>query len=609
MEINGALKEAKLQCRTGDVNSGFRLLQEILATQTTPPLVYDRIGRLLSQYAGRSAESNRFRVLVCGQFTTTWLRTTLIASAWRDDCLLDVVEGDYDNVMQSLYQATEKGEEFDAVILLPWHQGLFERLQNTSAEQSISEQVELWESAWQLVNQLGSRLIQVGYDYCYPGPRGSFQDSQAGGQINAVRRLNEELQNKLPEQGYFVDVEQLTGVVGRNSAYDARRYYWTGQPFSEDGLLQLARYVWAGFRATVFGSKKVLVLDLDNTLWGGVVGESGPQGIALGESPEGEAYLALQHYILGIRERGVLLAVASKNNNDDAREPFVDNPNMVLKLEHFSAFKANWGPKTEMLQEIADELSLGLDSFVFLDDNPAEREQVRQAMPMVTVPELPTDPAEYIRALTDELAFESVGLTDTDQLRNSLYSQEKKRKHVQTQSGTLQEFLQSLEMRATIIPIDDSNLKRVTQLVGKTNQFNVANRRHSHEQIVNFTQVANSITVCVSLNDKFGDYGIICVLLAVPDDERQDFLRIDTWLMSCRAIGRTVEQHVFNYLIDAAKSQAYSGIIGEYVPTAKNKPVEKLFPDLGFVEKSRRNEIQRFHLELSTAEPSITFVS
>ena len=147
MEINGALKKAKLQCRTGDIDSGFRLLQEILATQTTPPLVYDRIGRLLSQYAGKSTESNRYRVLVCGQFTTTWLRTTLIASAWRDDCLLDVVEGDYDNVMQSLYQATEKGEEFDAVILLPWHQGLFERLQNASVEQSISEQVELWESA------------------------------------------------------------------------------------------------------------------------------------------------------------------------------------------------------------------------------------------------------------------------------------------------------------------------------------------------------------------------------------------------------------------------------------------------------------------------------
>jgi FkbH-like protein len=608
MDINVAFKEAKLHCKSGDIDTGFRLLQTMLAVQTIPPHIYDRIGRLLSQHADQSIESERIRVLVCGQFTTTWLRTTLIASAWRDDCLLDVVEGDYDNVMQSLYQALEKGDKFDAVILLPWHQGLFEHIQRASVEQSISEQLAFWESAWQLVNRLGSRLIQVGYDYCYPGPRGSFQDSQTGGQIDAIRCLNRKLRADLPDQAYFVDVEQLTGQIGRNLAYDARRYYWTKQPFSEEGLLQLTRYLWAGLRTTLFGPKKVLVLDLDNTLWGGVVGESGPQGIELGESPEGEAYLALQHYILGIYQRGVLLAVASKNNIDDAREPFVDNPNMVLKLEHFSAFKANWGPKSIMLEEIANELCLGSDSFVFLDDNPAEREQIRQAMPMVTVPELSSDPAEYIRALTNELSFESVSLTDTDQLRNLLYRQEGERKNVQKQSSSLQEYLQSLEMQSTIASIDEANLKRVTQLVAKTNQFNVATRRHSHEQIVKLTRADKSIAFCVSLSDKFGDYGIISVILAVPDDEGSDCLRIDTWLMSCRAIGRTVEQRVFNYLTDVAKSHAYSGIIGEYIRTAKNQPVENLYTNLGFVEHSRRDEVQAFYLDLTTARPATTHV-
>jgi FkbH-like protein len=608
MDINVALKRAKLRCKTGDVDGGFRLLYKILATQKSPPLVYDRIGRLLSQYAGTSIQNKNFRVLVCGQFTTAWLRTTLIALAWRDDCLLEVVEGDYDNMMQSLYRAVENNEKYDAVVLAPWHNDLFEHLQRASAQQCLSDQLALWESTWQLINRMGTRLVQVGYDYCYPGPRGSFQDSQSGGQIDAVRCLNRELRTNLPEQAYFVDVEQLTGQIGRHGAYDARRYYWTKQPFSEDGLLQLTRHIWAGLRATLFGSKKVLILDLDNTLWGGVVGESGPQGIALGESPEGEAYLALQNYVLGLQKRGVLLAVASKNNIDDARGPFADNPDMLLKLEHFAAFKANWGPKADMLEEISEELRLGLDSFVFLDDNPVEREQIRQAMPMVTVPELPSDPADYVRALTNELSFESVSLTEADQLRNSLYQQERKRKHVQGESSTLQEFLQSLEMQATIIPVDESNLKRVTQLVGKTNQFNVTNRRHSHKQILNFTRVDNSITICVTLTDKFGDYGIICVLLAVPDIKNTNLLRIDTWLMSCRAIGRTVEQHVFNYLIDAAKSQAYSGIIGEFVPTTKNKPVEKLFEDLGFVEYSGRGGIELSFLDLGTAKPTTTFV-
>ena len=236
MDIKVALKKAKQHCKTGDIDTGLRLLQKILATQKLPPPVHDRIGRLLSQYAAKSIESERIRVLVCGQFTTTWLRNALIASAWRDDCLLDVVEGDYDNVMQSLYRALEKGEKFDAVILVPWHQRLFERIQKASADQSISEQLAFWESAWQLVNKLGSRLIQVSYDYCYPGPRGSFQDGRAGGQIDAVRCLNWKLRNSLPEKAYFVDVEQLTGQMGRNQAYDARRYYWTKQPFSEDGF-------------------------------------------------------------------------------------------------------------------------------------------------------------------------------------------------------------------------------------------------------------------------------------------------------------------------------------------------------------------------------------
>lgn len=608
MDIDVELKRAKLLCKTGDVDRGLRLLQKLLATQTSHPIVYDRIGRLLSQYAERTIQNKNFRVLVCGQFTTTWLRTTLIALAWRDNCLLEVVEGDYDNIMQSLYRALENDEKFDAVILVPWHSALFEQLQRTSTDQCVSDQLAFWASAWQLINRMGTRLIQVGYDYWYPGPRGSFQDSQSGGQIDAVRCLNRELRTNLPEQAYFVDVEQVTGQIGRHGAYDARRYYWTKQPFSENGLLQLTRYVWAGLRATLFGSKKALILDLDNTLWGGVVGETGPQGIALDESPEGEAYLALQNYILGLQKRGVLLAVASKNNIGDARGPFVDNPNMVLKLEHFAAFKADWRPKADMLEEISVELRLGLDSFVFLDDNPAEREQIRQAMPMVTVPELPADPADYVRALTNELPFESVNLTETDQLRSSLYQQERERRHVQKKSGTLEEFLRSLDMQATIMPIDESNLTRVTQLVGKTNQFNVTNRRHSYERIVKFTEVDNSVTACVALTDRFGDYGIICVLLAIPDNKRQNLLRIDTWLMSCRAIGRTVEQRVFNYLIDAAKSKAYSGIIGEFVPTAKNKPVEKLFEDLGFVEQSGRDGIEVSYLDLETAKPTTTFV-
>ncbi len=603
-----ALKEAKQLCKAGNIDAGLSLLQKVLQKEDIPFPGYEQIGRLLSQYGSKSVNNKIIRVFISGQCTTTWVCFYLTALAWRDGCLLEIVEADYDNVMQSLHQAIVNDDKYDAVILLPWQQNIIKQIQQTSVEQCISEQVAFWQSAWQVVHQLKSRLIQVGYDYCYPGPPGSFLDGQDGGNIDAIRRLNTLLRTNLPRQSYFVDLELVSGQAGRNKIYDQRRYFWTKQPFSEQGLLELTRHVWAGLRAMLFGSRKVLILDLDNTLWGGVVGELGPQGIALGESPDGEAYLAFQRYISGLHQQGILLAVASKNNFTDAIEPFTDNPFMELKREHFSAFKAGWGTKAAMLEEIAKELRLGLDSFVFFDDNPVEREHIRQMLPMVAVPEVPTEPAEYIPALIHGLWFESVGITDTDKKRNLQYQLEAERQSVQQQSRTLEDYLRSLDMQSTILPVDETSLQRVTQLVSKTNQFNTTTRRHSGEQIVEFTQTDNSITFCVLLKDKFGEYGIISVILAIPDHENSKQLRIDTWLMSCRAIGRTVEQSVFSYLLSAAKTQGFDGIIGEFIPTAKNTPVANLYSALGFVESENSGEAQEFYLNLTTAKSVASFV-
>lgn len=608
MDTKTVFKSAKRQCDAGDVDAGFALLQRVLAFETPSPLVIDRAGRLLQKHVAAARDDQKFPVLVCGQFTTTWLSSALAATAWRDGCLLDIVEGDYDNVMQALYGALGRGEDYAAVILAPWQQSLFRRLEGARSEECIAEQVAMWAEAWRVVGEMGSRLVQIGYDYCYPGPSGSFQDGQPGGQIDAVRRLNSELRGAMPAQSYFVDLAQATGHIGRREAYDPRRYYWTKQPFSETGLAFLARHIWSGLRATLLGPKKVLVVDLDNTLWGGVVGETGPLGIELGESPDGEAYLALQRYIDGLHGRGVVLAVASKNNIDDAREPFLSNPNMLLGLDHFAAFKASWEPKSVMLEEIAADLRLGLDSFVFLDDNPAEREQVRQALPMVTVPELAAEPAEFLRTLVAESAFESVGLTETDQQRNASYQQEVERRQAQTQTGSLEDYLRSLEMTATIAPIDDASLTRVAQLIGKTNQFNLTTHRHSREKVETLVAKDRSVTFCLSLADKFGDYGIIAVLLAVPDDDNDRSLRIDTWLMSCRAIGRSVEQLVFNHLLKTAKSLVFDELIGEYIPTPKNKPVEALYPGLGFTGCGDDADRQKFRLDINSAKPAATFV-
>ena len=274
----------------------------------------------------------------------------------------------------------------------------------------------------------------------------------------------------------------VSGEFGRASFYDQRRYYWTKQPFSEAGTLHLTGHLWAGVRALTTGPKKVLVLDLDNTLWGGVVGETGPLGIGLGDSPEGEAYLAFQKHVKDLTRRGIVLAVASKNNPADAREPFETNLDMALKLDDIAAFEACWEPKGATIQRIARTLNLGLDSFVFFDDNPAEREQVRQALPEVEVVDVPEDPAEYVRVLQAGLWFETVGLIDADwRPASEQYAVERKRRELQETSGSLDDYLRSLEMVAEVKAIDEADLQRVVQLPGKTNQFNLTTRRHTRQ--------------------------------------------------------------------------------------------------------------------------------
>ena len=395
--------------------------------------------------------------------------------------------------------------------------------------------------------------------------------------------------------------DRVAGRLGRATFYDPRQYHWTKQPFSMAGAAALARHVVAGIRATTTGPKKVLVLDLDNTLWGGVVGETGPLDITLGETPDGEAFRALQLYAKGLARRGVLLAVASKNNPDDAREPFGKHPDMVLAMEDFAVFEASWDPKAVALRRIAQTLNLGLDSFVFLDDNPAEREHVRQALPEVEVVEVGDEPAEYVRALEAGLWFETVTLTDEDRARSAQYATERERVELSKASPSIDDYLTSLAMTAELRTVDDTDMQRVVQLIGKTNQWNLTTRRHSEARVREL--LANGVGWTLRLADRFGDYGLVAVVLAIPTGED---LAIDTWLMSCRVIGRTVEQFLAGELIRTAGELGYRRLAGEFIPTKKNAVVASLYDDLGFARLP--GDGMRYALELPAAIPR-TFVA
>ncbi|HMD70041.1 MAG TPA: HAD-IIIC family phosphatase [Bryobacteraceae bacterium] len=583
-----------------------------------------RAGRLDaagSEKAGRVVTSIRaahkevgvadVRALLLGQCTTSWLANSLVAEAWGRGCALEIHEGEYDNAIQRLMAPPPQVQRPDVVILVPWNRRLLSEGWDRSHQQRAEEELMYWRRCWDFVRErTGGRILQVGYDWVTPGSFGHHLGARPDGDVGLIRQVNEALRVDLPQGSFFLDLEQVSRLVGRERFYDSRRYYLTKQPFSEAGVHSLAAHLWAGIRALMTGPKKVLAVDLDNTLWGGVVGEAGPLGIELGETGDGEAFRSFQRHLRALGRRGILLAICSKNNREDALAPFAQNPHMALALSDFAHVEASWDPKSAGLRRIAETLNVGLDSFVFFDDNPAEREEVRQAVPEVEVVDVPTDPSGYVRALQAGLWFESAEFSTADFQRSDQYQRERQRREALNSFSSMEEYLCSLMMVGSISPVDDSCLHRVAQLVAKTNQFNLTTRRHSLEDVQRLLMSPGSIGLVLNLADKFGDHGLVSVLLAVSEPGMPEkTLRIDTWLMSCRVIGRTAEQFLFNDLLDRARASGCESLLGEYIPTKKNSLVADLFERLNFAEAGKACDgAVTYRLSTRSAIPARTFV-
>lgn len=564
-------------------------------------------GRMIERLDEHTNATCELRISVLGQCTTSWIVPALAATARGRRQIAHVEDSDYDNVYQGL---SSLNPNVDAVVLLPWSQRLFGGPDRAPSSR-LKDELEFWQRAWSMMaKHAKARLIKVGYDWVDCGARGHHLGAADSGKIDLVRRLNSMLRENLPEGAYFVDLEQISGTIGRDRFYDRRQYYWTKQPFSDEGVVRLAEYLWSGVRATFMGPKKVLVLDLDNTIWGGVVGETGPLDVELGETAAGEAYRDFQRLVKELADLGCLIAVCSKNNPKDAREPFELNPNMLLRLGDITAFEASWKPKVAAIRRISTVLELGLDTFVFFDDEPAEREHVRQALPDVEVVDVPDDPADYRQALLHGLWFEAVRTTDEDRLRTKQYRIEGERRQSRSSLETLDDYLCSLDMIGEVDEINENSLERVVQLIGKTNQFNLTTRRHSRDFIVGLLSRPETVGLTLRMRDRFGDYGLVSVIIAVCDDSNtSNKLRIDTWIMSCRIIGRTAEQFLFNALLDHSKMLRYSELIGEYVPSKKNAIVADLYDRLGFSKcsESFAGDI-RFKVTTTSASIAPTFI-
>lgn len=371
----------------------------------------------------------------------------------------------------------------------------------------------------------------------------------------------------------FLDTEGL--------APDAAAWFGAKLPFAQDNLPDYVARFRSVLRQITGRAKKVLALDLDNTLWGGVIGDDGVEGLALGpDTPKGEAFAAFQTYAQALAARGVVLAVCSKNDPAVAATGFT-HPHSVLAASDFPAFECAWTDKAGGLRRIAQTLNLGLDSIVFVDDNPAECALIRAELPEVTVVELGDDPAAFIALLEEGRWFEAQGLSAEDLARGAAYQARAQATASQADAADLDTFLKTLEMRGRVFIAEGAALTRIAQLEGKTNQFNLTTRRHNDAAIAAFAARPDAIVLAATLADKFGDHGLVSSLIAVVEG---DALLIESWLMSCRVFSRTLEHFMLREVIAQARARGLTRIIGNYVSTPKNTVVADLYPRLGFTE-------------------------
>lgn len=563
----------------------------------SPDTAYSRLLALHRDLLAGGVEEGlpRVRIAVAGCATTSLLLPMLRAFLWPHRLAADLYEAPFGTPLQA---ALDRGGDLHAfrpeiVLLLP-HASMVRLPAPEDAEAALSAEVAPWREAWRACADAGAQVVQGNFVVPAPSALGHHAARVRSSPLRYLQDLNRALADALPPGALLHDTDHLASVEGRLRWSDPVWWHLARQDVSPACLPRLAHSL-AGLVAALRGrSRRCLVLDLDDTLWGGVVGEVGPEGLDLGAgSPVGEAYVDFQRYLRDLRDRGVLLAVCSKNDPETARRPFRERPEMVLREEDFAAFAAGWGDKAAGLRGLAEELRLGLDALAFADDHPGERELVRHLLPEVAVIDLPEDPSRYVEAVDAARLFEPAGLTDEDRHRAESYRAERSRRELERSAGSVEGFLHRLEMVLRVEPVGPERLPRVAQLVAKTNQFNLTGRRRTEPALGEIARRPGWIALAGSLRDALGDHGLITVLLA---EARGPDLVVDTWVMSCRVLQRGVETALFARLVERARALGLRRVVGLYVASERNGLVRELYRSLGFEGPESSPEGERWIL-------------
>jgi len=553
----------------------------------------------LSTYLNRSklltnvSYEKKIRIAILGSFTLNGLEETIRVKCADKKIQCSIYVAGYNQYNQEILNKKSELYKFspDITFLIIDSRDILGELFLNPYSISVQERKNLETEkndaiinlAQTFVANSKSKLILSNFSIPSYSPIGINEMKEEFGLHEMIGSLNHKIKTIFRSKPdiFIYDLNSFVTKFGEKNVFDYKQFFYGDVKVSLDHIPYLAEEFMGYIKAVLGLNKKCIVLDLDNTLWGGIVGEDGFEGVKLGDDPIGRAYVEFQRHLLALNQRGIILAINSKNNFDDAIEVIRNHPNMILKEDNFACFRINWNDKMVNIKEIAEELNIGLDSIVFFDDDPINRDYMRSTLPQVLTVEL-SDSSSYSETLKSMNDFQVLKITNEDIKRSKMYLDQRKRTELQNQVGNLQDFLKQLNISVKIKKADEYTIPRISQLTLKTNQFNLTTRRYQEEDIRKFVNEKNKIVECAQIQDKFGDNGITCVYIV--NKENQHEWLIDSFLLSCRVMGRGVEEALLGQIIKRAKTEGITKVKAEYIKTKKNKPTENFLSDFGFIK-------------------------
>ncbi len=544
------------------------------------------------------------KIAILGGSTTSEIRNILELFLLNNDIKPSFYESDYNKFYEDALFGNEELDRFGPDIIYIHTSCVnitsFPNINDSASavDDLLKSEITKYQSIWSALSKYGCTIIQNNFDFPLHRSLGNLDGSDIHGKTHFINLLNLEVAKATRELKnlYINDINYLSSYLGLSNWFDPSLWYQAKYALAMDAIPELTYNISKIINAIFGKSKKCLILDLDNTCWGGVIGDDGINGISIGtETALSESHTAFQIYASELKNRGISLAVCSKNDFDNAKEGF-EHPDTVLKFDDFTSFKANWNPKHQNIIEISEEINIGIDSLVFIDDNPVERDIVSSQIPSTSVPDVGSDVIYFIDFIDRNGYFEPVTLSADDLHRNEYYKGNQKRANQQAAFNSYEDFLVSLEMTAEIKTFKSVYLDRITQLTNKTNQFNLTTKRYTTGEIEQLAESNDYIKLYGKLSDKYGNNGLITVVIGEIKDKQ---CHIDLWLMSCRVLKRGMEFAMLEELVKQCKSNNICELIGYYQKSKKNSMVSDLYENFGFTCSEQNDDSSTWNLNIS----------